>query len=55
MKWSPDLLQYIKEVLLHYIKDFGELIGVKFKMPEKFIPTRWLSVLNCANNFFGKS
>ena len=46
LKWSPDLQSYMKELT--------ELIGASFTMPERYVPTRWLSVLNCANDFLNK-
>ena len=46
LKWSPDLRSYMKEL--------AELVGVSFTMPERYVPTRWLSVLNCANDFLNK-
>ena len=46
LKWSPDLQSYMKELT--------ELIGASFTMPERYVPTRWLSVLNCASDFLNK-
>ena len=46
LKWSPDLQSYMKEL--------AELVGVSFTMPERYVPTWWLSVLNCDNDFLNK-
>ena len=34
------------------MKELAELAGVSFTMPERYVPTWWLSVLNCADDFF---
>ena len=46
LKWSPDLQSHMKEL--------AELVGVSFIMPGRYVPTRWLSVLNCDNDFLNK-
>ena len=46
LKWSPDLQSYMKEL--------AGLVGVSFLMPERYVPTWWLSVLNCADDFLNK-
>ena len=46
LKWSPDLQSYMKEL--------AELVGVSFMMPERYVPTQWLSILNCADDFLNK-
>ena len=46
LKWSPDLQSYMREL--------AELVGVSFMMSERYVPTRWLSVLNCVNDFLNK-
>ena len=36
------------------MKELAELAGVSFTMPERYVPTWWLSVLNCDNDFLNK-
>ena len=36
------------------MKELAELVGVSFMMPERYTPTWWLSVLNCADDFLNK-
>ncbi|XP_011677577.2 uncharacterized protein LOC105444695 [Strongylocentrotus purpuratus] len=35
-KWSPDLRDYLEELCI--------ILGIKFTVPERYVPTRWLSV-----------
>ena len=36
------------------MKEPAELVGISFMMPEIFVPTWWLSILNCADDFLNK-
>ena len=36
------------------MKELAELVGVSFTMSKRHVPTRWLSVLNCADEFLNK-